>query len=632
MKAHLNKFSFPYRILILGGMLAALSACEEKVSPEQSLEDFESVFEAGGSIDDFPQNRFLDTLSVDMQEAEDRSTVKDGKTVEERWVCVKRRLSIMDGNSEFPLFNTQADVIYPGNLLQYKSLADAPPRPIVVKRAGGVISYDLNNGNIQSTFRVDSVQKGAIQEAMNTIINSSGKVVPANFNLEIMEVQSREQLALEMGLSVETWTTKVGSSMAFNTDRSYNRFLVKLSQAYYTMSFDLPTSKEEIFHESVSPDQLARFIKPDNPATFISSVTYGRIFYMLVESTTASTEMKAKLEASYGKFGNTVEGEVDIETFNSLENTRLQVIAYGGNASGTFEIAGSSNIDQVARKLAESTDIRAGLPLSYVVRSVERPDQIVGTNISTEFDVVNCELRGILPPQGYRSLVDLFEEGFGAMVHISASNVIFFSKGGTQYAWYNGDSGRILGTFSIDDPNGPLGLTSFEQIHSAVNFSDNSLYLFDGTGLQCEIFVFDPAKYGGSSLPGGPIGTYRQQNGANRIYQVNSTFGDSGNFQFANKGFEAVCRVGATKMAYFAKPGEQFAIYNRSGNGSWENPLPNEEWFPSEGGIFEEVGAATWIYFGGQSGRWLFINDEGDQLLEWFSTPSRMSQGPWVIN
>jgi thiol-activated cytolysin len=50
--------------------------------------------------------------------------------------------------------------------------------------------------------------------------------------------------------------------------------------------------------------------------------------------------------------------------------------------------------------------------------------------------------------------VDLFEDGIGAMIHISNSNLVVYNKAGTHYAWLNGNSGNVLGTF---DPDGPMG-------------------------------------------------------------------------------------------------------------------------------------------------------------------------------
>ena len=597
---------------------------------------FDQVIATDFTFEEVPESRSVDTLSSEEPETEDREI--EGESVEQRYVCSKKRVSVLDGNDQFPLFSTNADVIYPGNLLQYKSLPDATPSPIVVKRAGGSISYNLNNGNLSSSFTVDEVKKSTIQDGMNNIIANAGEVVPANFNLEIEEVQSEEQLALEMGLQVETFTTKVKGSMSFSSDRSYNRFLVKLTQQYYTMSFDLPTSLDEMFDENVTPDQLSTYVQDDNPATFISSVTYGRIYYMLVESTESSSEMRARLQASYGAFRNKVSGSVDVESFKSMSNVRLKVIAYGGDATGTFELSGEETIDGIAGQLANSTDIRAGLPLSYVVRSVERPDIIVGTKLATEYDVVNCQLIGDLPPAGpYKSLVDVFENGYGAMLHVANSNVLFFSKAGTEYVWFNGNLG-VADTFSITDPDAPLGVVPLNSVGAAVRFTDDQFYIFDNPeenqAQRCVIASYTSSSYGGNAVPPGQITRYTtDDSGIPRIYFVNDLFGDSGNFRFNIEGFSAAHRLGAS-MIYFGSPGDEHAKYERFGNGTWSDPSSNDQLFPNAdgGAVFERVGGASLIQYGGNSIVWLYIDAEGKKLQEFRGGSQLTSNGPWIID
>ncbi len=368
---------------------------------------FKDVVNLGADPESFPASRTEDVVLESEPQNEDYETTNDsGEPIEQRYICTRKTVSVLDGNGSFPLFNTSADVIYPGSLLQGKTLHNATPSPIVVKRAGGTISYDLNNGNLNSSFSVDEVKKSSIGDAMNSIIASSGEVVPANFQLDIVQVESESQLALEMGINVETFAAKVSGDMSFSKDKSYNRTLVKLKQSYYTMSFDLPTSLDEIFAPSVTPQDLAAFVQADNPATFISSVTYGRIFYMLIESTSSRTEMASKIALAYDGVVASAEGEVKTNFLQELKDVRIKVIAYGGDAAGTFQLAGESSISEIANKIAESTDVRAGLPLSYVVRSVKRPDQIVGTKLATEYDEVSCELKGVLPPSRFLELVD----------------------------------------------------------------------------------------------------------------------------------------------------------------------------------------------------------------------------------
>jgi len=179
---------------------------------------FEEIFERGDDYEEIPQSRSTDTLAVTDPYNEDYNTQEGGKDVVQRFFCTTKTLSVLDGNGKFPLFNTNADVIYPANLLQGKSLSNATPSPIPVNRAGGTLSYNLNNGNLVSSFSVDEVRKSTIQDAMNNIIANAGDVVPANFQLDIEEVHSESQTALEMGIDVVTFNSKVSADMSFSSE------------------------------------------------------------------------------------------------------------------------------------------------------------------------------------------------------------------------------------------------------------------------------------------------------------------------------------------------------------------------------------------------------------------------------
>jgi len=297
------------------------------------------------------------------------------------------------GGAGFPLFSPNANVIYPGNMLQGNSLNDATPRIIAVGRAGGSFSTDVIDGNLQSSFTVDAVNKDQVTNAINNIVAGSSGVVPANFSINVSNVQSREQFALEVGVDVDTKFYDLEAKINFSTDNEYNRFLINLNQSFYTISYTIPTSEDQLFAASVSPEDLAKYVGPGNPATYVSDVTYGRIYYMLVESTSSITEMNASIDASFKGITNKVEGEVDVDYMSELDNLKIQVFAYGGEASSTLLTLGTTDLSELAALLAESSDIRSGKAISYVVRSVY-DNQIVSTQLNTKYDVTTCEPSG----------------------------------------------------------------------------------------------------------------------------------------------------------------------------------------------------------------------------------------------
>ncbi|WP_273566942.1 thiol-activated cytolysin family protein [Maribacter halichondriae] len=376
--------------IILGLLLIVSISCSKEsggdnpdpIPEQENLEaEFSKVVTDAG---DFEQPE----TSEDLFEEKETNEVIDGEV----WNCTTKTYDALRGGGTgrdgFPLFNPNASVIYPGSLLQGKSLKKATPDVIAVERAGGTVSYNLNNGNLASSFAVDKVAKSSIQDAMNNIIANAPQDLPANFSFNYSQVQSRQALALSLGVDFENAFAEVSADFDFSTEREYNRILVELKQNFYTMSFDIPTSLKGLFADSVTPEDLAKYVQAGNPATYISDVSYGRIYYMLVESTSTYTEMNAAVEAEFNAVAGKTDVEIDASYLNDLSEVKIKVMAFGGESESTIRTIGG-NLSELVDLLAESSTISTGLPLSYVVRSVNT-NQIVGVQLATKYDVTEC--------------------------------------------------------------------------------------------------------------------------------------------------------------------------------------------------------------------------------------------------
>ena len=629
------------------GIVDSKDACPNEAGQASNngcpdLSSLEAVIAIGPEPEAFPNSRSENVEETYEPEAEDYDKEVGSITQQERFICITERVSVSDGNGEFPLFDVAADVIYPGALLQGKSLADGiNPAPIPVARGAGTISYNLINANLNSTFDVDEVSKSSIQNGMNNIIAgaiAAGQDKPAdNFNIEYHSIEQEEQLALELGVKFETFASEVKSELSFSTDMDYNRTLVKMTQSFYTMSYDIPTSIDEFFDPSVTPEQLATYVQADNPATFISSVVYGRIFYMLIESTSSRQKMDAELRATYKGVKGGASGEVSISNINSLDDVKIKVIAYGGR--GSAKLLGITDINEIADLLDESSDIRSGLPLSYTVRSVERPDKIVGTTLATSYNKVNCELIGLLAPGNYENIGNIFEEGIGAATQISGKLIVLYNKSGTKYCWYNlTNGGETREIFDINDPNGPLGASTFDAIGAAVLYKTGQIYIYNEAGNAAEIYNFNESSLPGiTEVPDAPIGVYTMENGANKIVFKDEFFENSINNQFAGENFGAATGYfnkpssGADVQYYFTAAGNFYAGYTASGSGVWGDKNETSNW-ATNGMPFNEVGAACLITFGVKDHRQLFFNKNGNEFTILNPRDSQEIQfsGPWV--
>ena len=447
--------------IIILTLLVMFSCSKDKNSGSNMT--FDEVVQNGGDFNPAIKSE----EKVDSTESND---VVNGEV----WNCTTTTYNAMEpggGNKGFPLFNPNASVIYPGSLLQGKSLKKSTPDVIAVGRTGGTVSYDLVNGNTSSSFSVDVVSKSAIQNAMNQIISSSPQDLPANFVFTYDQVQSEQALALKMGIDYESAFVDISSDFGFSSGSNLNRILVELNQSFYTMSFDIPTSLNGLFAPSVTPDDLAKYVQPGNPATYISDVTYGRIYYMLIESSSSYQEMDTRINASFSGVVNSAKADISANSLSKLKNLKIKVMAFGGEATTSLLTVGETNLNNLVSLLAESTTISTGVPISYVVRSVNS-NQIVSTQLATQYDVTNCEPA---PPGGeppytahWKGRV-LNEMGpVGAAFATSGTEFILINKDGDQFMRSN--IGELDGPFPIDSLGG--GPAPF-NIGAACNIDGN---------------------------------------------------------------------------------------------------------------------------------------------------------------
>ncbi|MFT5817697.1 MAG: thiol-activated cytolysin [Lentimonas sp.] len=468
-------------------LLVSLSQCKDKDEDPTATNrtEMEAALFAGGNTTAITKKVLTST--------KDSFYSKDGFD----WKCTTEKFDIEDGiggSGGFPLFNPNANVIYPGNLLQGSSLRKATPDVIAVGRAGGTISYDIIDGNTNSSFTVDAVSKSSIADGMNQIISGSN-TLPANFSFSYTHIQSREQFALEVNADFENAFLELEGKFAMETDNSYSSYLVRLDQQYYTMSFDIPTDISQLFAPDVTAADLAKYIGPGNPATYISDVTYGRIYYLLVESTSSALDIEAAISGSFSGISGSGSGSVETSFYEELNNLKIKMFAYGGEAGGTLQTAGSLDIASLSDKLAAAGDINNGRPLSYVVRNAY-DNQIVAMPVAVQYDVVTCKELGetvVLPSltaHWGRKVAAMLEEvggNVGAIVQIGDDRHIY-NKAGTHYLIdKNGElSGphelAILNDLNI--PISPIGAADKLTINFTINGTDirNHYYYFNELG------------------------------------------------------------------------------------------------------------------------------------------------------
>jgi len=372
---------FPSLILVFSLILFFTTGCEDNATQPQSStpETIEEVVDLGNDFEEVVESEVVLDSSV--------STFEEDGTV---WRCKSKTISVTTAPEEYSNFNPNAEIMFPGNLLQGKTLDSATPEPISIARAGGTIVMNILNGGGRYSETVPTVNLDNINGAQNSILAGFNGPKPANFSFTMEEVDSEQQLALALKVNVKSLATNVKASLSFSSGKRYNRFLVKLNQSYFTMIYQLPTSYSEVFAPEVTPEDLIPFIGPGNPATFISSITYGRIFYMLIESTESKKVMKASIDASFRAAVTNGSMSANAKYVNELSNREVKAFALGGDDQLALG-AVLGGFDELRTYLTEGSNIGTGVPLSYNVRALKKPYPVVKTKVATEYVVQDCE-------------------------------------------------------------------------------------------------------------------------------------------------------------------------------------------------------------------------------------------------
>ena len=106
----------------------ALFGCSKDDSSSNGSSN-EDAIALGGEFPEFPQSKTV--VQGESEEIAPEDVDSEDGQITERYTCERTTLSITDGNANFPMFNPNAEVIYPGNLIQGATRNNATPLSLI---------------------------------------------------------------------------------------------------------------------------------------------------------------------------------------------------------------------------------------------------------------------------------------------------------------------------------------------------------------------------------------------------------------------------------------------------------------------------------------------------------------------
>jgi len=387
-------------LVILFGLSACDSGTEQAQSentndtPEDSYDEISDLVEENEEYELLPEK----SLSVDHEEwmgepwEETEIVQYDGgeKKVTTTWRNVRKFYSALNHPDKFVLYNVNASVLWPGNLIQGNSISSGVLNPVPIsgeKRNPMSIFISMVTGTPgEYSATIDKPNGSKVFQAMNDVVGQHYGSTPGQTTLEISKVYNMNHVMFNLNAGYSVPSTDISGALGINWEDEKERVMVKFTQQYYSMAYESPHSAEAVFAPSVNGDDLAPFTSPENPLCYIDSVTFGRLFVYVYESNDSTINLEASLNAA---FNGMQEGNVTAEMAYErvARSSTVKAYALGGSAQEALQVATDfSSLSEYLLNGAQLSADSPGAPISYTIRYLKNAN-ILRMNNSLEYYV-----------------------------------------------------------------------------------------------------------------------------------------------------------------------------------------------------------------------------------------------------
>jgi thiol-activated cytolysin len=413
-----------------------LAACSSaKVEPEPPTSDTSKI---DAYIASLP---YLPVEAASVSEGTPSPEQREGD-----YACTTQSLQETRQYDRIVAYAANSDSMYPGAIIGADSVVSGLFTQIVLPRAPSTISVSLENlgGTKQAVVAAPSLS--SYREALSGILDAeiTGST-PANLYSEIEQVHSEKQLSMALGVQA-SWALGIASlksSFDWSNQEVRSRYVVRYTQAYYTVDLDAPGAPSALFAHDLRLADVQGKIDAQHPPVYVSSVTYGRMVLFTFESEYSAEEMSAALDFAYSG-GVDVKGDVSVTYKDIISRSKITAFILGGDAGSAVQTIDSYDALIVFIKSGGNYSRQSpGAPIAYKL-SYLKDNSPARMSFTTDYDVKDCtrvsqrvkvtlqsiavdvaadsgddlELYGLITAAGASSPQPLFQKGSSEWVRI----------------------------------------------------------------------------------------------------------------------------------------------------------------------------------------------------------------------
>lgn len=270
----------------------------------------------------------------------------------------------------------------PGLIIEGSGVEPGDLRALPLDRAPLTLVSSLASEN--PSAEVDEPDSTTLTEAVAQLKRDADArltgidVVPSDITYTRTETHSFEQSSLEIGVSLRydgpLREAGLDSTFTQESETEKHTVAVRLVQPMYTIRVadDAATDAGAYFSPTVTMADVDGAVArgelgADNSPLLVDEVTYGRVMYFVMTSTsaTSSQELMVAIDAAQASFSGS--GELTLEQEQTLATTDIAMLSYGGDQGLALGAIRSGDLSQFFGPANTTT----AAPLSFSLRTLD---------------------------------------------------------------------------------------------------------------------------------------------------------------------------------------------------------------------------------------------------------------------
>ncbi len=283
-------------------------------------------------------------------------------------------------------YGVNSDILYPGAIVDTRNNAYTP---ITVSRAPITISANLETmtgveGSLSAEIEDPSLS--SYREGVRTIIQQNitedGGQLPSDLSIDVREVKDSNEFMLNLGLGLQVSKFHLSEKFEMSNIKQQTNLAIVIKQVYYTVDMDYP-GIDGFFSTFEKNENIENAFKDTVPA-YVSSVSYGRIAIITIQSNYSKDEITNALSLGWGKMSENPGSSAAKGFAISFDNTIKNICQDSNTTVNCFIYGGGSDMSQSAVQISSNaTDVinsvfstfnaagSVGLPISYKLRNMD---------------------------------------------------------------------------------------------------------------------------------------------------------------------------------------------------------------------------------------------------------------------